>query len=115
MTPSLDLLHPLEADADPPAPQAGVQVEGTHIAAHRAVLPADLRGARSVYLYAKRSFHLADLWLQAGLEEDNATGTLSVRLLLEGEAWRLTPLRTSRRPLRSIRPSFSSNRRKPML
>ena len=40
---------------------------------------------RSVYLYAKRSFHLADLWLQAGLEEDNATGTLSVRLLLEGE------------------------------
>ena len=40
---------------------------------------------RSVFLYAKPVVHLADLWLQAGLEEDNATGTLSVRLLLEGE------------------------------
>ena len=40
---------------------------------------------RSVYLYAKPAVHLTDLWLQAGLEEDNVTGTLSVRLLLEGE------------------------------
>ena len=39
---------------------------------------------RPVFLYAKPSVHLADLWLQAGLEEDNATGTLSVLLLLEG-------------------------------
>jgi len=40
---------------------------------------------RSVFLYAKPALHLADLWLQAGLEEDNSTGTLSIRLLLEGE------------------------------
>ncbi len=40
---------------------------------------------RSVFLYAKPAAHLNDLWLQAGLEEDNATGTLSIRLLLEGE------------------------------
>ena len=40
---------------------------------------------RSVFLYAKPEVHLADLWLQAGLEEDNATGTLSIRLLLEGK------------------------------
>ena len=39
---------------------------------------------RSVFLYAKPEVHLADLWLQAGLETDNATGTLSIRLLLEG-------------------------------
>lgn len=38
---------------------------------------------RSVYLYAKPRLHLEDLWLQAGLEED--TGTLSIRLKLEGE------------------------------
>lgn len=41
---------------------------------------------RPVYLYAKPEAHLEDLWLQAGLEEDNTTGTLSIRLLLEGEA-----------------------------
>lgn len=40
---------------------------------------------RSVFLYAKPLIHLQDLWLQAGLEEDNSTGTLSVRMLLEGE------------------------------
>ncbi|MEY8403117.1 glycoside hydrolase family 2 TIM barrel-domain containing protein [Oscillospiraceae bacterium 44-34] len=40
---------------------------------------------RSVFLYAKPAVHLTDLWLQAGLKEDNTTGTLSVRLLLEGE------------------------------
>ena len=40
---------------------------------------------RSVFLYAKPALHLADLWLQARLEEDNSTGTLSIRLLLEGE------------------------------
>ena len=39
---------------------------------------------RSVYLEAKPDLHLEDLWLQAGLEEGN--GTLSIRLLLEGEA-----------------------------
>lgn len=40
---------------------------------------------RSVFLYAKPELHLEDLWLQAGLSEDNSTGTLSIRLLLEGE------------------------------
>ena len=40
---------------------------------------------RSVFLYARPEVHLADLWLRAGLEEDNATGTLDLRLLLEGE------------------------------
>ena len=40
---------------------------------------------RPVYLYAKPSLHLEDVWFQAGLEEDNSTGTLSIRLLLEGE------------------------------
>ncbi len=40
---------------------------------------------RPVYLYAKPKVHLEDLWLQTGLEGDNATGTLSVRLLLSGE------------------------------
>ena len=40
---------------------------------------------RSVFLYAKPALHLEDLWLQAGLEEDNRTGTLSIRLLLEGK------------------------------
>ena len=41
---------------------------------------------RPVYLYAKPGVHLEDLWLQAGLEEDNTTGTLSIRLLLSGAA-----------------------------
>lgn len=40
---------------------------------------------RPVYLYAKPRVHLADLWLQAGLEPDNTTGTLTPRLKLEGE------------------------------
>ena len=40
---------------------------------------------RPVYLWAKPALHLEDLWLQAGLEEDNRTGTLSIRLKLEGE------------------------------
>jgi len=40
---------------------------------------------RSVFLYAKPEVHLADLWLQAGLEADGVTGTLGIRLLLEGE------------------------------
>ena len=39
---------------------------------------------RSVFLYAKPKVHLADLWLQTGLEEDNLTGTLTPRLKLEG-------------------------------
>ncbi len=41
---------------------------------------------RSVYLEARPELHLEDLWLQAGLEEDGFTGTLDLRLLLEGEA-----------------------------
>ena len=41
---------------------------------------------RPVYLYAKPRVHLADVWLQAGLAADNTTGTLAVRLRLEGEA-----------------------------
>ena len=39
---------------------------------------------RSVYLYAKPEVHLEDLWLQAGLAQDNTTGTLTLRLLLSG-------------------------------
>ena len=39
---------------------------------------------RPVFLYAKPTVHLEDLWLQTGLEEDNAAGTLSVRLRLSG-------------------------------
>ncbi len=37
---------------------------------------------RSVYLYAKPALHIEDLWLQAGLEPDNTTGTLAPRLRL---------------------------------
>lgn len=40
---------------------------------------------RPVYLYAKPRIHVEDLWLRAGLEEDNTTGTLAPRLLLSGE------------------------------
>ena len=40
---------------------------------------------RSVFLYAKPKVHMEDLWLQAGLEEDNSTGSLRIRLRLEGE------------------------------
>ena len=40
---------------------------------------------RSVFLYAKPKVHLTDLWLDAGLETDNTTGTLTPRLKLEGE------------------------------
>ncbi len=40
---------------------------------------------RPVYLYAKPELHLEDLWLQAGLLEDNRTGTLAVRLRLSGK------------------------------
>ncbi|MCI8538021.1 MAG: beta-galactosidase [Oscillospiraceae bacterium] len=38
---------------------------------------------RSVFLYAKPDFHLEDLWIQSGLEGAD-TGTLSLRLLLQG-------------------------------
>ena len=38
-----------------------------------------------MFLYAKPQVHLEDVWLRVGLEEDNSTGTLSIRLLLEGE------------------------------
>ena len=37
---------------------------------------------RPVYLYAKPSVHIEDLWLRAGLETDNTTGTLAPRLRL---------------------------------
>lgn len=37
---------------------------------------------RPVYLYAKPALHIEDLWLRAGLETDNTTGTLSPRLRL---------------------------------
>lgn len=40
---------------------------------------------RPVYLYAKPKVHLADLWLQAGLERDNTTATLTPRIKLEGQ------------------------------
>ena len=40
---------------------------------------------RPVFLYAKPKVHLTDLWLDAGLEPDNTTGTLTPRLKLEGE------------------------------
>ena len=41
---------------------------------------------RSVYLYAKPALHLEDLWLQTVLAEDNRSGSLTVRLRLEGDA-----------------------------
>ena len=37
---------------------------------------------RPVFLYVKAPVHLEDLWLRAGLEEDNTTGTLAPRLKL---------------------------------
>ena len=40
---------------------------------------------RPVFLYAKPKVHLTDLWLEAGLEPDNTTGTLTPRLKLEGK------------------------------
>lgn len=40
---------------------------------------------RSVFLYAKPALHLEDLWLQAGLKEDNTTGCLRIRLKLSGK------------------------------
>ena len=40
---------------------------------------------RPVYLYARPALHLEDVWFQAGLEEDNSAGTLTVRLLLRGQ------------------------------
>ena len=41
---------------------------------------------REVYLYAKPSLHLEDLWLQAGLEPDLCTGTLGLRLRFSRES-----------------------------
>lgn len=40
---------------------------------------------RPVYLYAKPAVHLADIWLKAGLSEDNSTGLLTPELKLDGE------------------------------
>ena len=39
---------------------------------------------RSVVLYAKPGVHVEDLWLRTGLQEDNTTGTLHLRLLVSG-------------------------------
>ena len=41
---------------------------------------------RPVYLYAKPAVHLEDVWFQTELLEDNATGTLNIRLLLSADA-----------------------------
>ncbi len=41
---------------------------------------------RSVFLYAKPEPHLEDVWLQADWEAESRTGTLSIRLLLDGQA-----------------------------
>ncbi len=38
---------------------------------------------RPVYLYAKPAVHLADIWLKAGLSEDNTTGLLTPKLKLD--------------------------------
>lgn len=40
---------------------------------------------RSVYLYAKPEIHVADLWYQPVLHGDNTSGSLSLRLKLEGQ------------------------------
>ena len=40
---------------------------------------------RPVYLYAKPAVHLADIWLKAGLSEDDTTGLLTPELKLDGE------------------------------
>ena len=40
---------------------------------------------RSVFLYAKPAVHVDDVWFRTALLEDNATGTLQLRLLLSGE------------------------------
>ena len=40
---------------------------------------------RPVYLYAKPAVHLVDIWLKAGLSEDNTTGLLTPELKLDGE------------------------------
>jgi beta-galactosidase/beta-glucuronidase len=39
---------------------------------------------RSVELWAKPETHIEDMWLKTGLKEDNCTGTMQVRLLVEG-------------------------------
>ena len=39
---------------------------------------------RSVYLYAKPSVHIDDVWFKTGLDTDNTTGHLRIRLLLSG-------------------------------
>ena len=39
---------------------------------------------RSVVLYGKPRVHVEDLWLRTGLQEDNTTGTLHLRLLVSG-------------------------------
>lgn len=40
---------------------------------------------RSVYLYAKPEVSIDDLWLNAGVQEDLSTGTLTIRLLPSGK------------------------------
>ena len=41
---------------------------------------------RSVYLYAKPHAHVQDLWIRTTLNPDNESGSLNIRLLLEGSA-----------------------------
>ena len=41
---------------------------------------------RPVFLYAKPAVHIEDLWLRAGLADDNTTGTLAPRLRLSAAA-----------------------------
>ena len=41
---------------------------------------------RSVYLYAKPHAHVQDLWIRTALNPDNESGSLNIRLLLEGSA-----------------------------
>ena len=41
---------------------------------------------RPVFLYAKPQAHIEDMWIKAGLMEDNTTGTFALRLKLSGKA-----------------------------
>ncbi len=50
---------------------------------------------REVYLYAKPDAHIEDLWVKAGLENDNTTGSLSLEAKVSGSSririlWSLT-------------------------
>ncbi|MDE6590158.1 MAG: beta-galactosidase, partial [Oscillospiraceae bacterium] len=57
---------------------------------------------RPVYLYAKPAVHLEDVWFRTGLEEDNSTGTLSIRFMLSGETEGTTVHYTLTHPAQGI-------------